>query len=125
MERKTLGDLGEQLALDHLKKKGYKLIETNYRCHSGEIDIVARQKRCLVFVEVRTKSTWDHGSPEESLTPIKQKHMKKCAYYYLQNLKKQPEDWRIDLVAIELDEFNKPVRIEILENPVEEQPFIK
>ncbi len=120
MERKPLGDLGEQLALDYLKKQGYKLIETNYRCRSGEIDIVARQKRCLVFVEVRTKSTWDYGSPEESLTTIKQKHMKKCAYCYLQNLKKQPVDWRIDLVAIELDDFDKPVRIEILENPVEE-----
>ncbi len=125
MERKTLGDLGEQLALDHLKKKGYKLVETNYRCRLGEIDIVARQKNCLVFVEVRTKSSQEHGSPEESLTPTKQKHMIKCAYYYLQNHKKLPEHWRIDLVAVELDIFNQPTRIEILENPVEEQPFIK
>jgi putative endonuclease len=124
MERKTLGDLGEQLALDHLKKKGYKLIETNYRCHSGEIDIVARQKDCLVFVEVRTKSTLGYGSPEESITSTKQKHMIKCAYYYLQNHKKLPEHWRIDLVAVELDALNQPKRIEILENPVEEQPFI-
>ena len=120
MERKPLGDLGEQLAKDYLKKKGYKLIETNYRCHSGEIDIVAKQKNCLVFVEVRTKSTQVYGSPEESLSPTKQTHMKKCAYYYLQNHKKLPENWRIDLVAVELDSFNKPVRIDILENPVEE-----
>ena len=120
MERKTLGDLGEQLAKDHLKKKGYKLIETNYRCHSGEIDIVARQKDCLVFVEVRTKSTLEYGTPEESLSPTKQKHMKKSAYYYLQNHQKLPENWRVDLVAIELDASNKLKRIEILENILEE-----
>jgi putative endonuclease len=116
MERKPLGDLGEQLAKDHLKKKGYKLIETNYRCHFGEIDIVARQKDCLVFVEVRTKSSLEFGSPEESLSPTKQKHMKKCGYYYLQKHKNLPENWRIDLVAVELDVFNNPTRIEILEN---------
>jgi putative endonuclease len=120
MERKTLGDLGEQLAKDHLKKKGYKVIETNFRCHSGEIDIVARQKDCLVFVEVRTKSTLEYGMPEESLSPTKQKHMIKCAYYYLQHHKKLPENWRIDLVAVELDPSNKLKRIEILENALEE-----
>ena len=120
MKRKPLGDLGEQLAKNHLKKKGYKLIETNYRCHSGEIDIVARQKNCLVFVEVRTKSTLDYGSPEESLSPAKQKHMIKCAYYYLQNHKNLPEQWRIDLVAVELDSYDKIKRIEIVENALEE-----
>ena len=120
MKRKPLGDLGEHLAKEHLKKKGYKLIESNYRCHSGEIDIVARQKNCLVFVEVRTKSTSNYGSPEESLSLAKRDHMKKCAYYYLQNHKNLPEQWRIDLVAIELDSLNKFKRIEILENALEE-----
>jgi putative endonuclease len=120
MERKSLGDLGETLAKAHLKKKGYRLIETNYRCHSGEIDIVARQKDYLVFVEVRTKSTLDYGSPEESLSPAKQKHMIKSAYHYLQNHPKHPENWRIDLVAVVLDAENKPKRIDILENALEE-----
>jgi putative endonuclease len=120
MERKTLGALGEQLAKDHLKKKGYKLIEANYRCHSGEIDIVARQKDCLVFVEVRTKSSLEYGTPEESLSPTKQKHMIKSAYYYLQKHPKHPENWRIDLVAVELDAFDKLKRIDILENALEE-----
>ncbi len=120
MERKELGALGEKLAKDHLKKNGYKLIETNYRCHSGEIDIVARQKDCLVFVEVRTRSTLQYGTPEESLSPTKQKHMIKSAYYYLQNHEKLPENWRIDLVAVELDALGKIKRIEILENVLEE-----
>jgi putative endonuclease len=120
MERKTLGDLGEQLAKEYLKKKGYKLVETNYRCHSGEIDIVAKHKDCLVFVEVRTKSMLEYGAPEESLSPTKQKHMKKCAYYYLQKLKTLPKNWRIDLVAVELDLSGVLQRIEILENILEE-----
>jgi putative endonuclease len=120
-ERKTLGDLGEQLAKNYLQKKGYKLIETNYRCHSGEIDIIARQKDCLVFVEVRTKSTLDYGTPEESLSAKKQAHMIKSAYHYLQNHRKLTENWRVDLVAVELDALNKLKRIEILENVLEEK----
>jgi putative endonuclease len=120
MERKPLGDLGEQLAKKHLRKKGYKLIESNYRCHSGEIDIVAKQKDCLVFIEVRTKSTLAFGTPEESLSPTKQKHMIKTAYHYLQNHQKLPENWRIDLVAVELGADSKLRRIEILENALEE-----
>jgi putative endonuclease len=121
VERKTLGDLGEQLAKSHLKKRGYKLIETNYRCHSGEIDIVAKQKDCLVFVEVRTRSNLEYGTPEESLSPTKQNHMIKCAYDYLQKHPKHPENWRIDLVAVELDTLDKLKRIEILENILEER----
>jgi putative endonuclease len=119
-ERKTLGDLGEQLAKNYLKKKGYKLIEANYRCHSGEIDIIARHKDCLVFMEVRTKSTTDYGTPEESLSATKQRHMIKSAYHYLQNHRNLPENWRVDLVAVELDALNKLKRIEILENVLEE-----
>jgi putative endonuclease len=124
VERKELGALGEKMAKDHLKKKGYKLVETNYRCHSGEIDIVARQKDYLVFVEVRTRSTLQYGSPEESLSPAKQKHMIKSAYHYLQNHQKLPENWRIDLVAVELDASDKINRIEIIENILEEKPLL-
>ena len=120
MKRKTLGDMGEELAKAHLKKKGYKLIEANYRCHPGEIDIVARQNDCLVFVEVRTRSTLEYGTPEESLSHTKRQHMIKSAYHYLQNHQKLPENWRLDLVAVELDTDNKLKRIEILENILEE-----
>ena len=120
MERKQLGAIGEKLALAYIKKKSYKIIETNYRCHSGEIDIVARQKDCLVFVEVRTRSTTQYGTPEESLSSVKQKHMINSAYHYLQNHQKLPGNWRIDLVAVELDELDKIKRIEIIENVLEE-----
>jgi len=120
MKRKDRGDLGEALAKDFLKKKGYRILETNYRCPQGEIDIVAVQKKCLVFVEVRTKSNLNFGTPEESITPAKKQHLKQSAYHYQQNHTGLPDAWRIDMVAVELDSGNNPKRIEIIENALEE-----
>ncbi len=119
MKRKSTGALGEKLAQDFLKKKGYNILEANYRCREGEIDIVARQKDCLVFVEVRTKSNLEFGTPEESITTTKMRHLERAAQYYRQNHDKLPDSWRIDLVAIELDVNNKPKRIELIENAIE------
>jgi len=79
MKRRDTGILGEKLAKDFLKKRGYHILETNYRCPEGEIDIVARHKDCLVFVEVRTKKSLEFGSPEESITPAKQTRMRATA----------------------------------------------
>jgi putative endonuclease len=121
MTRKETGILGEKLAKDFLKKRGYRIIETNYRCRQGEIDIVARQKDCLVFIEVRTKSTHSYGSPEESITPAKRAKMRSTAEYYRQSHKDLLESWRIDFVAVELDAQGKPTRVEIIENAVGEE----
>jgi putative endonuclease len=120
MKRSHTGALGEQLAGNFLKKKGYRILETNYRCSYGEIDIVARQGDCLVFVEVRTKAKPDYGSPEESVNFTKKLHLKRSAQFYQQCHDKLPESWRIDLVAIELDACNRAKRIDIIENAVEE-----
>jgi putative endonuclease len=64
LKRIEKGKIGELLAQSFLKKKGYRIIETNYRCAAGEIDIVARQGESLVFIEVRTKTNLNFGSPE-------------------------------------------------------------
>jgi putative endonuclease len=119
MRRKETGDLGEKLAQDFLKKKGYIILETKCRCLRVEIDIVARQKDCLVFVEVRTKSNLDFGIPEESITPTKIRHLEQAAMHYLQNHEKLPELWRLDLVAVELEANNKVKRIEHIQNAFE------
>ncbi|MBI2854813.1 MAG: YraN family protein [Chloroflexi bacterium] len=119
MERQRLGALGEKLAADHLKKRGYRLVERNYRCREGEVDIVARQGDCMVFVEVRTKTSDAFGTPEESITTAKRGRMIKAALLYLGSHNSLPEDWRIDVVAVELDSKGKPTRIEIIENAVE------
>ena len=121
MQRKTTGSIGEKYAADFLKKKGYRVIETNYRCPRGEIDIIARQKDSLVFIEVRTKTSREFGTPEESLTATKRGHMRATAFYYLQEHEKQPKQWRIDFVAVELDPHDKPARIELFESAVGEE----
>lgn len=119
MTRKDTGNMGEQLAINFLKKKGFRILETNYRCARGEIDIISCQKESLVFVEVRTKADLTYGSPEESVTPAKKRHLESAVNHYLQNLKKMPLSWRIDLVAIELEADNQVKRIEHIENAIE------
>ncbi len=118
MKRRDTGALGEKLAKDFLKKKGYRIIETNYRCPEGEIDIVARQKDSLVFIEVRTKTSREFGSPEESITPTKMKRLRATAARFRQTHDNLPPSWRIDVVAIELNRERKPSRIELIENAV-------
>ncbi len=118
MKRRDTGILGEKLARDFLKKRGYHILETNYRCPEGEIDIVAKHKDSLAFIEVRTKTSLAFGSPEESITPAKKERMKATAAYYCQTHSNLPSLWRIDVVAIELDQKGKPSRIELIENAV-------
>jgi putative endonuclease len=118
MKRKELGAVGEKLARNFLKKKGYKIRETNFRCREGEIDIIAEKKGYLVFVEVRTKTGSDFGSPEESVTFAKKEKLIASALTYLSEHKNLPESWRIDFVAVELDQNGKATRIELIENAV-------
>ena len=120
MKRRDTGILGEKLARDFLKKRGYRILETNYRCPEGEIDIVAKQKDYLVFIEVRTKKSLEFGSPEESITPAKRKRMTAAAFHYRQIHNNLPPLWRIDVVAVELDQKGNQSRIELIENAVSE-----
>ncbi|TET27020.1 MAG: YraN family protein [Dehalococcoidia bacterium] len=118
MKRRDVGILGEKLARDFLKKKGYRITESNYRCPEGEIDIVARYRDHLVFIEVRTKTSLEFGCPEESITPLKMAKLRAVAAYYRQAHHNLPRLWRIDVVAIELNQKGKPDRIELIENAV-------
>jgi len=118
MKRRETGILGEKLAQDFLKKRGYRIMETNYRSPHGEIDIVAKKKGFLVFIEVRTKTGANFGSPEESITQTKMERLRMTAAHYRQNNDNLPDSWRIDMVAIELDQKMKPSRIELIENAV-------
>jgi len=124
MDRQEVGKLGEKAAQKFLKKRGYRIRETGFRCPRGEIDIIAQQKDYLVFVEVRTKSSLDFGTPEESITQAKKKKLITLALTYTSTHQDLPPLWRIDVVAIELDEKGKPKRIELIENAVEQvSPF--
>lgn len=120
MKRKETGNLGEKLAREFLEQRGYSVIETNYRSPSGEIDIIARQNDYLVFIEVRTKRGPRFGSPEESVTALKKKHLISSAAHYCQTHENLPPSYRIDFVAVELGRDNKSVRISLIENAVTE-----
>jgi putative endonuclease len=121
MTRRDTGILGEKLAREFLKKRGYRIVETNYRCPEGEIDIVAKQKDCLVFIEVRTKSGLRFGGPEESITRTKKSHLRSTAAHYQQRHNNLPSSYRIDVVAVELDGKGRVSRLELIENAVGEE----
>ncbi|MSQ15150.1 MAG: YraN family protein [Dehalococcoidia bacterium] len=107
-QRKGLGAWGESYARDFLLTLGYTIIERNYRSKTGEIDIVAEDNGCLVFVEVKTRSNRRFGGPEESFTARKEARLIALADEYIQKRALQPEDWRLDLVTLELTKGKKP-----------------
>jgi len=121
MNRQEVGKIGEKLAQKFLKRKGYHICETNFRCRTGEIDIIAKQKDYLVFVEVRTKSNLDFGTPEESITQHKKGKIINSALTYISTHQNLPPLWRIDVVAVEVDQKGKTKRIELIENAISQR----
>ncbi len=118
MNRRDVGILGEKLAVNFLKRRGYSIRETNFRCKQGEIDIVSEKNDFLVFVEVRTKTNNDFGSPEESITHAKKEKVIASALAYISTHRNSSTLWRIDFVAVELDRNGKAIRIELFENAI-------
>jgi putative endonuclease len=119
LNRRDTGNLGEQLACSFLANNGYRIIETNYRCRDGEIDVVTQQKNILVFIEVRSKKGYRFGSPEESITEKKKEKLRAVAEHYTQNHENLPAEWRIDVVAVQMNSNGKVNRIEIIENAID------
>ena len=95
-----IGKGGEKIAADFLKKNGYRIVEVNYRCPIGEIDIVARDKNDLVFVEVKARKSRAMGYPEQAVGVKKQKKMSQLALWYLQEKKLNDVHARFDVVAV-------------------------
>ncbi len=118
-QRTQLGQRGEAMARRFLQKRGYRILESNYRCPYGEIDIVARDGDQTVFVEVRTRLSTAYGTPEESLTPTKQRHMLAASQEYLQRHDMGEADCRIDLVSIRLAAGSREPRIDHLQHAVQ------
>jgi putative endonuclease len=96
----TTGKEGEKIAAAFLKKNGYRISEINFRCVLGEIDIIARDKGELVFIEVKTRRSGELGYPEQAVGIRKQKKMSQLALWYLQKNNITDVDARFDVVAI-------------------------
>jgi putative endonuclease len=90
MKRRETGILGEKLAKDYLKKRGYLIRQSNYRCSEGEVDIIAEHEGYLVFVEVKTRRSLEFGRPEEAITAEKRERLWAVAAHYQQTHDKLP-----------------------------------
>lgn len=111
LARITTGKKGEELAVVHLQQLGYLILERNYRCPLGELDIVARDKDTIVFVEVKSRKTEAYGDPELAVGKTKQRKMAQVALYYLAQGKDSPVKSRFDVVAIKMLHDRTEVRL--------------
>ena len=101
------GSGGEELALTHLQKRGYVILDRNYRCRYGEIDLVAKDGSTIVFVEVKSRRSTAFGSPEEAVGTVKQKKLSTAALCYLMEKHLDDRSARFDVVTI-LSSGEKP-----------------
>lgn len=111
MERLSKGKIGEDAAALFLVKEGYRIVERNFRCPLGEIDIIAVDKGVLVFVEVKTRSSNKFGLPEEAVNRRKQRQMTKVAQFYLSGKKLFNSPARFDVAAVLLSGEKTDIRI--------------
>ena len=102
---KVKGGKGEYSAIKYLENNKYKIVETNYKNKVGEIDIIARQKDCLVFIEVKARQTKQYGLPSEAVDARKQRKIRLVAEGYLIKCKEIPQ-CRFDVIEILGDEIN-------------------
>lgn len=114
--RQSLGRLGETLAGDLLKNKGYIILERNWRTPYGEIDLISSMGETIVFVEVKTRASSSLGPPEISITNRKAEHMRNAALYFIQQHPEMKADWRIDLITIQMKAGDEAVLIDHFEN---------
>ncbi len=99
---KILGEKGERAARQYLERRGFEIIDTNWTCGFGEVDIVAIDEETLVFVEVKTRSGIEHGLPEEAITQTKRKKYEKIAMAYLEQSEYNDLPIRFDAISITL-----------------------
>ncbi len=96
----SLGTNGEKRAEVYLRRRGYRIVEKNYRCRLGEIDLIAFKDKTIVFCEVKTRNNKEYGEPYESVTRHKQERLRLLAEIYLQKTKRYDFDCRFDVISI-------------------------
>lgn len=116
--RQQLGRAGEQIARRALEERGLQIIEGNYRCTLGEMDLIAKRDNTWVFVEVKTRRGNRYGTAADAVNSRKQKKIMQVAETYLQEHGLIDADWRIDVVAIDMDARGKLLGIDVIENAV-------
>ena len=99
-DTKKIGEKGESIATDFLKRKGYKIIERNFFCKQGEIDIVAKKEEEYIFCEVKTRRNFKYGEPRDSVNYIKKKHMWDATKYYVYKNNLYNKNIRFDVIEV-------------------------
>ena len=98
--KQSEGKYGEDIASKYLKQKGYSILERNFYCNCGEIDIIALDKNEITFVEVKTRSSLEYGFASEAVNKIKKKHLLKTIKYYLHTKNLENNLIRIDVIEV-------------------------
>ncbi|MFZ2969692.1 MAG: YraN family protein [Minisyncoccia bacterium] len=126
-DKKDLGNRGEKIAYNFLRREGFRILENNYQKLIGEIDIIAERKKCIHFVEVKARtieSCEKYGLPQDAVTHNKQKKIIKTALFYLlENKYSDDANWQIDVIAIIIDEKRGKAKITFIENAVENKRY--
>ncbi len=96
----SLGEKGEALAIEHLKRLGYTIVDRNFRFERAEIDVIAKDKDVLVFVEVKTRRPGSLGDPEDAITTRKRRQLVKAAHGYLYQFNLSEVECRFDVISV-------------------------
>lgn len=123
-ENKIKGNAGENIACEFLEQHNFQIIERNFSCYLGEIDIVAIDKNELVFIEVKTRTQDFFGAPRESVNNPKKNHIYNVAQYYLINKNLNDPYVRFDVIEIYLHAEQDP-QVKHIKNVITENPFAK
>ena len=116
-----LGKLGENIISNYIQKLGYKILERNFECSQGEIDIIAKDKKELVFIEVKTRTDMSYGEAREAVTEIKKRHLINSIKYYIYKRNLENEFIRIDVAEVYIK--NENVKINYIKNAIIDKPY--
>lgn len=114
--KRKIGDLGEELTKKYFLKQGYKIIKQNYTSRTGEIDLIVQENDEIVFVEVKTRTNYNFGYPEEAINFRKQNKIRMTAQNYLTKEKILFKDYRFDVIGIEIDQLTQKAKIKHIKN---------
>ena len=124
-EKRKLGDIGENIACDYLSRHGFEILDRNYLRKWGELDIIAKKKGIIRFVEVKSVSCvilpanviHETGyRPEENVHPQKLKRLARAIQTYILEKRLDNMDWQLDIITVKIDQTNRKARVEMLEN---------
>ena len=109
MDKRVLGQIGENAAADVLRAKGYRILRQNYRCRYGEIDIIAEKYGEMSFIEVKTRQNLNYGRPCEAVTEEKKKHLRRAAHCFMDEMKgkgRAPRCYSFQIIEILVNQID-------------------